>query len=238
LNISSCLPFFLDKQVSTPPYSSVHLHPATDKAMQELRKKGMAAAGKKASRRAAEGLVAVLNTNTGAALVEINSETDFVARNDQFMALAGSVAAAALTLPASAQRPGFELDVEALKATALEDGATVADAVTRVAAVVRENLSLRRAFGILPGPGAGSVVVGSYLHAGVGPGLGRIAALLKMETVSGEELQGNARAAAEVGLGLYWGYLGGLRVAVVHLRLQKLKIIKTIVHAWCAGSSP
>src|SRR5438132_830747 len=94
-----------------------------DAAVDWLRKKGLSAAAKKSGRVAAEGLVAVASSGTTAAMVEVNAETDFVARNDAFQALAANVAKIALEKGA---------DVEALKAQAYPGGGTVQDAVTNL----------------------------------------------------------------------------------------------------------
>ncbi|GAB4823613.1 hypothetical protein N2152v2_010659 [Parachlorella kessleri] len=165
-----------------------------DKAVQELRKKGLAAASKKASRHAAEGLVGISKTDRAAAAVEINSETDFVARNDQFRSLVSSAAAAALQLPPTAVGAGCELDLEALKDAKLEDGTRLEDAVVGVAGSVRENIRLRRGFAVAV-PEGGRGLVGSYLHTAAAPGLGRIAGLVALQ--SGEELGAAAAAAVQ-----------------------------------------
>ncbi|EFN51349.1 hypothetical protein CHLNCDRAFT_37444 [Chlorella variabilis] len=147
-----------------------------DAAMSELRRKGLAAATKKAARHAAEGLVGMARGDGVVAVVEINSETDFVARNSQFRALVGSAAAAALAV--SAPRPGCaaELDGEVLRAARMPGGGTLEEAVASVAASVRENVRLRRGFR-LAAPGA---LVGAYLHQKAGDEAGRIAGLVAL----------------------------------------------------------
>ena len=107
-----------------------------DKAAEALRKSGQAKADKKAGRVAADGRVVVASDDGGAAVVEVNSETDFVAKDDNFVAFAETVAAAALT-------SGVE-DVAALNALVLEDGRTVEQARTELVAKVGENISVRR----------------------------------------------------------------------------------------------
>ena len=131
-------------------------------AVDWLRKKGLAAAAKKAGRVAAEGLVAVAVDGGAGALVEVNAETDFVARNEQFQGFVRSVAAAALA--------GGD-DIEALKA---KKGAEL----TQLIATVGENMSLRRAKRLAVKPG----VVASYLHSQAAPGLGRIGVLVALES--------------------------------------------------------
>eukprot|EP00887_Chlorella_sp_A99_P000456 scaffold17.g456.t1 len=163
-----------------------------EEASKELRKKGLSAASKKASRHAAEGLIGVAKGPGAAAVVEINSETDFVSRNDQFQALVGSAAAAALQVTAT--RPGsHELELEALQAARMPQGASsLGDAVVAVAGSVRENVRLRRGFRLAAGPGG---AVGTYVHAAVGGGLGRIAGLVALE--SEPPAAGEAAAAVE-----------------------------------------
>ncbi|KAI7839700.1 hypothetical protein COHA_006507 [Chlorella ohadii] len=161
-------------------------------ATAELRKRGLAAASKKASRHAAEGLVGVAQGDGAAAVVEINSETDFVARNDQFRSLVSSAAAAALGV--TALRPGSsaELEEAALGAAQLADGSALGDAVANVAGSVRENVRLRRGFRLAAAPGG---LIGCYLHQSVAPGLGRIAGLVALE--SSKPLAGDAAATAQ-----------------------------------------
>lgn len=137
-------------------------------AVDWLRKKGLAAASKKAGRVAAEGLVAVATEGTAGVVVEVNSETDFVARNADFQKFVADVAKAAL---------GVNGDHEALLAVEL-GGKPVADRVTDMIATIGENLNLRRAAGLSVGAG----VVSSYVHAAVSPGLGRIGVLVALES--------------------------------------------------------
>ncbi len=139
-----------------------------------LRTKGLAKAAKKASRVAAEGLVAVAVDNTGvggkAAVIELNSETDFVARNDQFQGLVGAIAGAALEVGG---------DFEVLKASAFPGtDATVADHVTNMVATIGENLSLRRSAGLVAENG----VVAAYIHNQVIPNQGKIGVLIALES--------------------------------------------------------
>ncbi len=136
-------------------------------AVDWLRKKGLSAAAKKAGRVAAEGLVAVSAQGSTGAVVEVNAETDFVARNEQFQAFVRSVAAAAL-----AQGD----DIEALKAAKGGE-------LTQLIAIVGENMSLRRAKRLTVKSG----VVASYLHNQTAPGLGRIGVLVALESAAPQD---------------------------------------------------
>lgn len=138
-------------------------------AVDWLRKKGLAAASKKAGRVAAEGLVAVAGEGTSAVVVEVNSETDFVARNGDFQNFVAGIADAALAVKG---------DHEALLAATPGGGKPVADQVTDMIATIGENLNLRRSAGLSVGSG----VVASYIHAAVAPGLGRIGVLVALES--------------------------------------------------------
>jgi elongation factor Ts len=138
-------------------------------AVDWLRKKGLAAASKKAGRVAAEGLVAVAGEGTTAVVVEVNSETDFVARNADFQKFVASIADAALAVKG---------DHEALLAATPGGGKSMADQVTDMIATIGENLNLRRSAGLSVSDG----VVASYVHAAVAPGLGRIGVLVALES--------------------------------------------------------
>ena len=122
-----------------------------DAAAEALRKSGQAKADKKAGRVAADGRVVVASDDGGAAVVEINSETDFVAKDENFVAFAEAVAAAALA-------SGVE-DVAALSALMLEDGRSVEQARTELVAKVGENISVRRVAQL-----ATSGELGVYVH--------------------------------------------------------------------------
>ena len=141
-----------------------------------LRKKGLAAAAKKAGRVAAEGLIGMRLEGTSGALVEVNSETDFVARNETFQALVRGIADLA---PASGG------DVESLKARKVEDGGrTVEDEITQAVAVIGEHISLRRTAALSVETG----VVAGYLHNTVAPGLGKIGVLVGLESQAGPDV--------------------------------------------------
>ena len=138
-------------------------------AVDWLRKKGLAAAAKKAGRVAAEGLIGVAADGTAGAMVEVNSETDFVARNDAFQEYVRNVTKAAIS---SGE------DVEKLKTASYAGGGTVADALTALIAKIGENMSLRRASVLKVSAGA----VATYVHSAAAPGLGKIGVLVALES--------------------------------------------------------
>jgi elongation factor Ts len=142
-------------------------------AIDWLRKKGLSSAAKKSGRVAAEGLIGVASSGTKAAMVEVNAETDFVARNEQFQGFVGTVAKIALEAGE---------DVEALKAAAYPGaGHTVAEELTRLIATIGENMTIRRAKVLSVGSGA----VATYVHSAVKPGLGKIGVLAALEAADG-----------------------------------------------------
>ncbi|APX65819.1 translation elongation factor Ts [Sphingomonas sp. gentR] len=146
-----------------------------DAALDWLRTKGLAAAQKKSSRTAAEGLVGVATSGTVGAAVEVNSETDFVAKNDQFQAFVKDVTAIALKTSD---------DVEALKNEAMPQGGTVAEVLTNNVATIGENQSLRRAKRLEVSKGA----VVSYVHNQQAPGLGKIGVLVALESEAADDV--------------------------------------------------
>ncbi len=148
-------------------------------AVDWLRKKGIAKAAKKADRIAADGLIGVVRDGTKGVLVEVNSETDFVARNDLFQGLVKMIGQVALKVGA---------DLEAIKA-AKAGSITVTEAIADTVAKVGENMTLRRATGLSVGNG----VVASYVHNSVADGLGKIGVLVALES------QGKADELAELG---------------------------------------
>jgi len=152
-------------------------------AVDWLRKKGLSKAAKKAGRVAAEGLVGVAVRTTKGILVEVNSETDFVARNDLFQGLVKMVADAALGAGANVDK------ILAAKA----GGITIDEAIADTIAKVGENMSLRRAAELSVGKGA----ISSYVHNAVGDGLGRIGVLVALEsTGKSDELKAFGRMVA------------------------------------------
>jgi elongation factor Ts len=141
-----------------------------------LRKKGLAAAAKKAGRVASDGLVAVTVAGTRGAVVEVNAETDFVARNEDFQALVRSIAERA---------PDAAGDLDRLlQAEIASSGKSVADTVTDAIARIGENISVRRTAVVDVGQG----VVGAYVHGQLSPGLGKIGVLVGVESAGDPEL--------------------------------------------------
>ena len=138
-------------------------------AIDWLRAKGLSAAAKKAGRTAAEGLVGVAVEGTRGAAVEVNSETDFVAKNEQFQDFVRNVAQIAL-------KDGG--DLEALSNASYPSGGTVAEALTNNIATIGENQSLRRSAVVDVNEG----VVVPYVHNQVAPGLGKIGVLVALES--------------------------------------------------------
>jgi elongation factor Ts len=142
-------------------------------AVDWLRKKGLAKAAKKAGRIAAEGLIGLALAAKKGAVVEVNSETDFVARNDLFQGLVRMIAQVALDVGA---------DVERIKAAKVGD-ATVADALSSAIATIGENMTLRRAAELSVAQG----VVASYVHNSVSEGLGKIGVLVALNSTGKDD---------------------------------------------------
>ena len=145
-------------------------------AIDWLRKKGLAKAAKKSGRIAADGLVGVAVEANFGVVVEVNSETDFVARNDDFQALVRGVLAVAID-------KGASVDAEAVKAAHYPGGGTVADAVANAIATIGENITLRRAQGLHVAHGA----IGHYVHGQVVDGLGRIGVIVALESTGSHD---------------------------------------------------
>jgi elongation factor Ts len=138
-------------------------------AIDWLRKKGLAAAAKKSGRVAAEGLVAVATAPLKGAVVEVNAETDFVARNETFQEFVAKVAEIVLAV-------GDDLD--AINAAPFPDtGRTVAEELTHLIATIGENMTIRRAKVLTVKQG----VVATYMHQALRPGLGKIGVLAAIE---------------------------------------------------------
>src|SRR5689334_4387867 len=147
-------------------------------AIDWLRAKGLSAAAKKAGRTASEGLIGVAVEGNRGALVEVNSETDFVGKNEIFQQFVGNVAKLVLE---------HGTDVEALGAAQYPEGGTVAEKLTDNIAKIGENQSLRRAALLEVGEGA----IVPYVHNQVAPGLGKIGVLVALEsTASADVLHG------------------------------------------------
>ena len=140
-------------------------------AVDWLRKKGLASAAKKSSRIAAEGLVSVYVDGNKGAAVEVNSETDFVAKNDIFQAYVEDAAKVALAANG---------DVEAMKNVAGADGKTFGERLTDMIARIGENMNLRRAKVVKVNNG----LVCSYIHNAARAGLGKIGVLVALESTA------------------------------------------------------
>jgi elongation factor Ts len=140
-----------------------------DDAIDWLRKKGLSSAAKKSGRVAAEGLVGVVTAAGRGAMVEVNAETDFVARNEAFQGFVQQVAKVALEV-------GQDLD--AIKAAPYPGtGRSVAEELTHLIATIGENMALRRAAVLRVNHG----VVASYVHQSLKPGIGKIGVLVAVE---------------------------------------------------------
>jgi len=154
-----------------------------ESAVDWLRKKGLAKAAKKAGRVAAEGLIGVAVAAHKGVLVEVNSETDFVARNDLFQGLVKMIANVALDAGA---------DMDKILAARIGDR-TAADAINETIAKVGENMTLRRAAALSVGKGA----VASYVHNSVADGLGRIGVIVALDSTGNvDELKAFGRQVA------------------------------------------
>jgi elongation factor Ts len=152
-------------------------------AVDWLRKKGLSKAAKKAGRVAAEGLIGVAVKGTKGVVVEVNSETDFVARNDLFQGLVKMIADVALDAGTNVEK------ILAAKAGSI----TVADSIADTIAKIGENMTLRRAAEISVGKG----VVGTYVHSSVVDGLGKIGVLVGLESAGkADELKAFGRQLA------------------------------------------
>ena len=155
-------------------------------AVDWLRQKGLAAAAKKSGRVAADGLVGIASAPGRAAMVEVNAETDFVARNDQFQAFVEAVANVALQV-------GEDLD--AIKAAQFPNtAATVGEQLTELIAKIGENMTIRRAR-VLSSPNG---VVATYVHAALRPGLGKIGVLVAID--GNGEMSALEKLGREVGM--------------------------------------
>ena len=144
-------------------------------AVDWLRARGLAKAAKKAGRVAAEGLIGLAADAKQAALVEVNSETDFVARNQKFQEMVSAIAAAALKVKG---------DVDKLASAKYGSGkATVADTIKEMVGAIGENMTLRRAAHLSAAKG----VVASYMHNTIAPGLGKIGVIVALESAGNAE---------------------------------------------------
>ncbi len=157
-----------------------------DGAVDWLRKKGLSQAAKKSGRVAAEGLVGVVSAKNRGAMVEVNAETDFVARNDRFQAFVETLAKIALEVGEN---------VDALRAAPFPGGErNVGEELTHMIATIGENMTIRRAR-VLSVP---SGVVATYMHNALKPGLGKIGVLAALEAPS--ELDGLEQLGRQIGM--------------------------------------
>ncbi len=145
-------------------------------AVDGLRAKGLAAAAKKSSRTAAEGLVGVAVSGLKGVAVEVNSETDFVAKNEQFQDFVRKATEVALSQGSD--------DVEALKTAAYPDGGTVVEKLTNNVATIGENQQLRR----IKSVSVTSGVVVPYMHNAAAPNLGKIGVLVALQSDAGSDV--------------------------------------------------
>jgi elongation factor Ts len=139
-------------------------------AVDWLRKKGLSKAAKKSGRIAAEGLVAVAVRGNDGVVIEVNSETDFVARNEDFQKLVRSIVNVAVDKGVG--------DAEALKDESYPGGGTVGEAISNAIATIGENMTLRRAAKLSVSSG----VIGQYVHAPISEGLGKIGVIVALES--------------------------------------------------------
>ena len=139
-----------------------------------LRSQGLSAAAKKSGRAASEGLVAVTVVDNKGAIIELNSETDFVARNEVFQSVAETVCGIAI------EKNG---DLEAIKNANYPGGGSVTDQLTHQIATIGENMNLRRSCVL----GVDTGIICSYIHNAVKPNLGKIGVLIALESTAGSQ---------------------------------------------------
>jgi elongation factor Ts len=198
-------------------------------AIDWLRKKGLSAAAKKSGRVAAEGLVGVASGPNVAAMVEVNAETDFVARNELFQNFVAAVAELALSVGD---------DIEALKAARYpgvpeliegsHGGRTVQEELTQLIATVGENMTIRRAK-VLRVP---SGTVATYVHNAVRPGLGKIGVLVALEAA--DELAAMETLGRQIGMHIAAAKPSALDIAGVEP--AELEREKAVLREQAAGS--
>ncbi|KAG4914382.1 hypothetical protein JHK87_051939 [Glycine soja] len=181
-----------------------------EEAQKELRKRGKVLASKKSSRTASQGLLALAQSPTKLALIELNCETDFVARNDIFQHLALRLANQALSLSldsssSSSSSSSFHLGPQSLQDMPFNldhpkfnGQTTVHNAITELAAMMGENVRLRRGYVI---PASPNGFISTYLHTSPQPGLGRIAGILSLQVDDGQtQLQALQRVGSELAM--------------------------------------
>jgi elongation factor Ts len=143
-------------------------------AVDWLRKKGLAKAAKKAGRIAADGLIGIATAPGRGAIIEVNSETDFVARGGEFQSFVGQCAKSAL------EQEGI---LERLLESSFDGGITASEALSNLVAKIGENMTVRRSAAISVSPG----IVASYVHNAVAPDLGKIGVLVALESSADPE---------------------------------------------------
>eukprot|EP00753_Platysulcus_tardus_P006890 PLAT14675.1.p3 GENE.PLAT14675.1~~PLAT14675.1.p3 ORF type:complete len:319 (+),score=184.89 PLAT14675.1:899-1855(+) len=160
-----------------------------DAAADWLRSRGKAAAAAKSGRTTSAGLVGLASTGKHAFVVELASETDFVARNELFQQVLADVTA----LGVAAAEAGTLLSKEALLAESLPSGSSVADSITELVATVRENCALRSCTALVAEEGG---ILGGYVHAAAAPQAGLIASVVSLRGAEGSEAEDFARKLA------------------------------------------
>ena len=194
---------------------------AMEAAVDWLRKKGLSKAAKKSGRVAAEGLVAISTRDNRGVVVEVNSETDFVARNEEFQALARTIALVALEKGA---------DAEKLLVSHYPGGGTVKEAIDNAIATIGENMTLRRAAELHVGSG----LVGHYVHNAVSEGLGKIGVIVALESA------GQSAALATLGrqLAMHVAASNPLALDAAHLDAAVVEREKNVLAEKNAGKPP
>jgi elongation factor Ts len=189
-------------------------------AIDWLRKKGLSAAAKKSGRVAAEGLVGVASGPNVAAMVEVNAETDFVARNETFQNFVSEVASLALSVGE---------DVEALKAATFPGTQhSTQEELTRMIATIGENMNIRRAKVLRVPSGA----VATYVHNAVKPGLGKIGVLVALEAAS--EIEAMETLGRQIGMHVAATRPSALDISGVET--SELEREKAVLREQAAGS--
>ncbi|HSQ97199.1 MAG TPA: translation elongation factor Ts [Rickettsiales bacterium] len=151
-----------------------------EKAVEWLRKKGLSSAAKKSARVTSEGIVGVENEGNRATIIEVNSETDFVARNEQFQSFVKKCLVTGLEI--NEQDPNKF--VELLKDTyCIPCGQKISDDLTQNIATIGENLQIRRGVTLYIGEG----LIASYIHNAIKPGLGKIGVLVSLQSSSSKD---------------------------------------------------
>ncbi|MFP6688731.1 MAG: translation elongation factor Ts [Alphaproteobacteria bacterium] len=191
-----------------------------EEAVDWLRTHGLAAAAKKAGRVASEGLIGLSAGDNSAALVEVNSETDFVSRNEEFQNVVREIASLALSCGG---------DIEKLRASEIPGtGRSVEAEITQLVATIGENINVRRVTGIAVDAG----VVGSYVHAATAPGLGRIGALVAIRS------EGDKAALTQLAhqLAMHVAAASPQAVSVEDLDVNKVERERAILREQAEGS--